>query len=242
MTAIFKKELWSFFANWSAWLIIAGFSIIGTLFLFFFENDANIFDIGTASLQSYFSLMPWLFMFLIPAITMRTLAEEEQSGTLQWLFSQPLTISQIVIGKFFAVATVGLLCLLPSLMYLFTISTLGMPAGNYDHGATLGSYFGLLILMTTFSSVGILASALTKNQITAYLLGVFICFILYFGIEQLASYKLLGGADYLLGNIGFYQHFIGFTRGLVATQDVAYFVLVSCLCLLLAKIVVEKKK
>ena len=242
MKAIFKKELWNYFGNWSAWLIIAAFSLIGTLFLFFFENDSNIFDIGTATLQSYFVLVPWLLMFVIPAVSMKTLAEEQQSGTLNWLFSQPLKISDIILGKFFAVWLVGILCLLPSLVYLYTVYALGVPQGNIDLGATFGSYLGLIILAAAFSAVGILASSLSQNQIMAYLLGVFMCFILYFGIEQLASYKLLGGADYWLSNLGFYQHFMAFTRGLIDTRDVFYFILVIGLCLFFAKLSVAKKK
>jgi ABC-2 type transport system permease protein len=242
MIALFKKELWSFLGNWSAWLIITAFSLIGTLFLFFFENDSNIFDIGNASLQSYFVLAPWLLMFIIPAVSMKTLAEEEQSGTLLWLFSQPIKISEIILGKFFSVWVLGILCLVPSLIYLYTVYVLGVPEGNIDPGATIGSYFGLLLLIAAFSAVGILASSLSPNQIMAYLLGVFMCFILYFGLEQLASYKLLGGADYILGNLGFYQHFTAFTRGLIDTKDVCYFLLVVALSLFLATIFVQKKK
>lgn len=223
-------------------MIIAAFSLIGTLFLFFFENDSNIFDIGTASLQSYFVLVPWLLMFIIPAISMKTLAEEQQSGTLNWLFSQPVKISEIIGGKFLAVWLVGILCLLPSLVYLYTVYVLGVPEGNIDMGATLGSYFGLILLIAAFSAVGILASSLSQNQIMAYLLGVFMCFILYFGIEQLASYKLLGGADYVLSNLGFYKHFLGFTRGLIDSRDVFYFLLMITLCLFLSNVFVEKKK
>ncbi|MBW8359210.1 MAG: ABC transporter permease subunit [Weeksellaceae bacterium] len=242
MTAIFKKELWSYFGNWSAWIIIAAFSLIGTLFLFFFENDSNIFDIGTATLQSYFVLVPWLLMFIIPALSMKSLAEEHQGGTLNWLFSQPVRISDIIVGKFLSVWLVGILCLIPSLVYLYTVYVLGVPQGNIDFGATLGSYFGLVILVAAFAAVGILSSALSKNQIMAYLFGVFMCFILYFGIEQLASYKLLGGADYILSRIGFYQHFLGFTRGLIDLRDVSYFLLVIGIFLYLSKVFVEKKK
>lgn len=242
MFAIFKKELWTFFGNWSAWSIIAAFSLIGSLFLFFFENDSNIFDIGTASLQSYFVLAPWLLMFVIPAVSMKSFAEEEQSGTLNWLFSQPIGIPGIIGGKFLAVWLVGLLCIIPSMVYLYTIYVLGVPEGNIDLGATLGSYFGLVLLIAAFSAVGILASSFSRNQIMAYLLGVFLCFIFYFGVEQIANYKLLGGADYILSNIGFYQHFIAFTRGLIDTKDVFYFILVIAVSLFAAKIFVEKKK
>lgn len=242
MIAILKKELWSYFGNWSAWLIIAAFSIIGALFLFFFENDSNIFDIGSATLQSYFVLAPWLLMFIIPAISMKTLAEEQQSGTLFWLFSQPLKTWEIILGKFLSVWVVGFFCLIPSLVYLYTVYVLGVPEGNVDLGATFGSYFGVILLIGAFAAVGILASSLSQNQIMAYLLGVFLCFILYFGIEQLASYKLLGGADYVLQNLGFYKHFIAFTRGLIDSRDVFYFLLVIITALFLAKISIEKKK
>ena len=242
MIALLKKELWSYFGTWNAWIIIAAFSVISALFLFFFENDSNIFDIGFASLQSYFVLSPFLLLFIIPAVSMKTLAEEEQAGTLNWLFSQPIKISEIILGKFFAVWIVGILCVLPSLIYLYTVYVLGIPEGNIDLGATYGSYFGLVLLIAAFSAIGILASSLSKNQIIAYLLAVFFCFIFYFGIEQLANFKLLGGVDYILSSLGFYQHFIAFTKGLIDTRDVFYFLLVIGICLFLAKIFVEKKK
>ncbi|QDP86698.1 ABC transporter permease subunit [Chryseobacterium sp. SNU WT5] len=242
MFALFKKEIWTYLGNWSAWLIMAAFSLIGTLFLFFFENDSNIFDIGSASLQSYFVLVPWLLLFIIPAISMKSLAEEQHSGTLSWLFSQPIKISELVIGKFLAVWVMGIFCLVPSLVYLYTVYILGVPEGNIDLGATSGSYFGLIILTAAFSAVGILASSLSQNQVIAYLLGLFLCFIMYFGIEQLASYKLLGSVDYLLSKLGFYQHFLSFTRGLIDTRDVFYFIAVIITCLFIAKAFVTKKK
>ncbi|MGX9985988.1 ABC transporter permease subunit [Soonwooa purpurea] len=242
MFALFKKELWSYFGNWSAWMIIAAFSFISALFLFFFENSFNILDIGSASLQSFFVLAPWLLMFIIPALSMRSLAEEQQSGTLLWLFSQPLKISDIVNGKFFSVWTIGILCLIPSLIYFYTVYTLGVPAGNIDMGMTMGSYFGLIVLIGGFSALGILASSFSSNQIMAYLIGVLLCFVMYFGIEQLASYKLLGSADFILQNLGFYQHFTSFTRGLIDTRDLFYFVLVILICLKTAEFSVLKKK
>lgn len=242
MFALFKKELWTYFGNWSAWVIIAAFSLISALFLFFFENNYNVFDIGSASLQSFFVLAPWLLLFIIPAISMRSIAEEQQSGTLYWLFSQPIKISEIVIGKFLSVWLIGIFCLLPSIIYYYSIYTLGVPAGNIDNGMTLGSYIGLIILIGAFSSIGILASSISSNQIMAFLIGVLLCFTFYFGIEQLASYKLLGGADFILQNIGFYQHFMSFTRGLVDTRDVFYFAFVIAICLGLSQYFVWKKK
>lgn len=242
MIAIIKKELWSYFGNWEAWLVIGAFSIISALFLFFFENDANIFEIGTASLQSYFTLSPWLLMFIIPALTMKSFAEEQQNGTLQWLFSQPIKISEIVMGKFASVFIVGGICIIPSLVYLYTIYVLGVPEGNLDMGATLGSYIGLFLLIGAFSSVGILASSISSNQIMAYLLGIFFCFLMFFGVEQLASFKLLGGADFILQKLGFYNHFISFTRGLIDSSDMFYFLLVVGLFLLVSNYFVKAKK
>ncbi len=242
MLALLKKELWTYFGNWSAWVIIAAFSLISTLFLFFFENNYNIFDIGSASLQSFFVLAPWLLLFIIPAISMRSIAEEQQSGTLYWLFSQPIKISEIVLGKFFSVWIIGALCLLPSIIYYYSVYTLGVPTGNIDNGMTLGSYTGLIILIGVFSAIGILASSVSSNQIMAFLIGVLLCFIFYFGIEQLASYKLLGSADFILQNIGFYQHFMAFTRGLIDTRDVFYFAFVIAICLGLSQYFVWKKK
>lgn len=242
MIAIIKKELWSYFGNWSAWLVIGAFSVISALFLFFFENDANIFEIGTASLQSYFTLSPWLLMFIIPALTMRSFAEEQQNGTLQWLFSQPIKISEIVMGKFSSVFIVGIFCIVPSLVYLYTVYVLGVPEGNIDMGATWGSYMGLFLLIGAFASVGILASSVSSNQIMAYLLGLFLCFIMYFGIEQLASFKLLGGADYILQKVGFYNHFIAFTRGLIDSSDVFYFLLIMGIFLVVSNYFVKSKK
>lgn len=242
MLALLKKEFWTYFGNWSAWLIIAAFSLIGSLFLFYFDNDSNIFEIGSASLQSYFVLVPWFLLLIIPAISMKSVAEEQQSGTLSWLFSQPIKISEIVIAKFLAVWIVGIMCLLPSLIYLYTVYVLGLPEGNIDFGATIGSYLGLIVLIGAFSSIGILASSIAQSQVMAYLVGIILCFIMYFGIEQLASYKLLGGADYWLSKIGFYQHFLGFTRGLIDTKDLFYFILVISICLFLSKMYIAKKK
>lgn len=242
MLSIYKKELYESFGNFTAWAIIGIFGLLGTLFLFFFENDANIFDIGSATLQSYFTLAPWLLMFVIPALSMKTIAEEEQNGTLLWLFSQPVSIKDIVLGKFLSVWSIGILCLLPSLVYLYTIYTLGLPEGNMDMGATLGSYFGVIMLIGAFSTVGLFASSFAKNQIMAYLFGVFLCFLMFFGVEQLASYRLLGKADFFLQNIGFYHHYISFTRGLVDSRDIFYFIFVMMSFITSSVILVAKKK
>lgn len=242
MIAILKKELWIYFGTWNAWVIISAFSLVSSLFLFFFENNFNFFEVGSTSMQSYFTLVPWLFMFIIPALSMRSLAEEYQSGTMLWLFAQPVKTYEIIGGKFLSVWLIGSLCLLPSLVYFNTLSSLSIPEGNLDLGMLLGGYFGVMMLVAAFSAIGVLASSVSSNQVMAYLIGVFLCFFLYFGVEQLASYKLLGGADYVLQRLGFYYHYIVFTRGLVDTQDVFYFMLVVVISLKSAMFFVDKKK
>lgn len=242
MFAIFKKELWTYFGTLGVWLTLGIFNFVSALFLFFFENNFNILEIGIASLQSYFSLAPWLLIFIIPALSMKTLAEEQQNGTLSWLFAQPLKIKDIVIGKFLAVWLIGIFCIMPSCIYFYSVYTLGISIGNLDISATLGSYLGIIFLIGGFSAMGILASSLSNHQIMAYLLGVFISFFIYFGIEQFASYKLLGNADFILQNIGFYQHFTGFTRGLIDSRDVSYFIFVMIISLNLSIYFVKKKK
>lgn len=242
MIAILKKELLAYFGNWTAWVIIAIFGLIGSLFLFFFENNFNFFEIGSASMHSYFVLVPWLFIFLIPALSMKSLAEEQQSGTLGWLFSQPLQVWEIIAGKFLSIWIVSIFCMLSSLVYIYILSVLSIPEGNLDGGLILGGYFGVSILAGAFIAVGILASSFSANQVMAYLIGVFLNFLWYFGIEQLASYKLLGGADYILQNLGFYHHYMPFTRGLLDTKDVFYFILIVILGLKCAEHFVKNKR
>lgn len=242
MISILKKELWSYFGNYIAWIIILIFSFISTLFLFVFENNFNILDIGTASLQSFFTLCPWIFIFIIPAISMKSFAEEQQNGTLSWLFSQPIKTSHIVLGKFISVSFIGFCCLIPSLLYLYTIYILGIPEGNLDFGMTIGSYIGAIILILSFSAIDILASSLSSNQITAYLIGIFCNFFIYFGLEQIGSYRLLGGMDYLIQNLGFYSHYNAFSRGLIDIKDLCYFFIIIIVSLYASITIINKKK
>lgn len=242
MISILKKDFQSLIYGGAAWMIILAYNTICTLFLFFFDNNFNIFEIGNASLQPYFILAPWLMIFLIPTLAMKSFAEEEQNKTLFWLFAQPISSIQLVFGKFLAVFIITLLCLLPSLIYLYTIYSLGVPKGNLDWGITWGGYLGLTAVIAAFSAVGIWASSISKHQISAYITSVVSNFILYFGIEQLASYKLLGSADYWLQSIGFYYHYSGFTRGIIASQDVCYFLLIIMIGLGLATLFINKKK
>ncbi len=242
MFSIFKKELGSYFGTLGAYIVAIAFIVICSLFLWFFDNDFNILNIGTASLNTFFVLAPWVLMFLIPALTMKSIAEEEQNGTLIWLFSQPVSILFIVTGKYLAVLVLVLFSLFSTGIYVYTVYTISMPQGNIDLGTVFSGYLGLLFLSMAFVAIGLFSSSLVKNQVLAFIIGVFLCFFCFFGFENLASYNLLGNLDYVLQKIGFYQHYISFTKGIVDTRDLGYFLFVIFLFLLLSVQLINRKK
>ncbi|QYN51275.1 MULTISPECIES: ABC transporter permease subunit [Apibacter] len=242
MFSIFKKELWAYFGTLGAYIVSAALLLICSLFLWFFDNDFNVFNVGLATLNNFFILAPWVLMFLLPALTMKSIAEEEQNGTLVWLFSQPLSVSSIVLGKYWAIIVLVLFSLLPTFTYVYTINNLSLPKGNIDSGIIVSGYIGLLFLSMTFASIGIFCSSLVKNQVLAFVTGVFFCFICFYGFENLASYNLLGNLDYTLQKIGFFQHYTSFTKGIVDTRDIGYFIFVIVVFLLLSIRIINSKK
>lgn len=242
MFSIFKKELWAYFGTLGAYIVSAAFLLICSLFLWFFDNDFNVFNVGLATLNNFFILAPWVLMFLLPALTMKSIAEEEQNGTMVWLFSQPLSVSSIVLGKYWAILVLVLFSLLPTFTYVYTINNLSLPKGNIDSGIIVSGYIGLLFLSMTFASIGIFCSSLVKNQVLAFVTGVFFCFICFYGFENLASYNLLGNLDYTLQKIGFFQHYTSFTKGIVDTRDIGYFIFVIVVFLLLSIRIINSKK
>jgi len=241
MFSILKKELWIYFGSFLAYLIAGLFCILSVLFLFFFENQYNILEIGTASMNPFFQISPWFLVFLIPALTMKSVAEEENQGTLQWIFSKPIYVSSFVLGKFFAIFLVIILGFLSSLTIIYTLNELSIPKGNLDFGSILAGYFGLILLSGTFISIGIFASSLMKNQISAFLLAVFFCFIFYFGLEQLATFKLLGSFDFILQNIGLYFPFSSFVKGVLGLRETAYFLFLILLFIGLSVFSIKRK-
>lgn len=242
MFSIFKKELWAYFGTLGAYIVSAAFLLICSLFLWFFDNDFNVFNVGLATLNNFFILAPWVLMFLLPALTMKSIAEEEQNGTLVWLFSQPLSVSSIVLGKYWAILILVLFSLLLTFTYVYTINYLSLPKGSIDSGIIFSGYIGLLFLSMTFASIGIFCSSLVKNQVLAFVTGVFFCFICFYGFENLASYNLLGNLDYTLQKIGFFQHYTSFTKGIVDTRDIGYFIFVIVVFLLLSIRIINSKK
>lgn len=232
MFPILRKEFNSFFASPIAYLVIGVFLLVNGLFLWVFKDDLNILNAGFADLNSFFLLAPWIFLFLIPAITMKSFADELHSGTIETLKTKPITDWQIVIGKFSASLLLIIVALIPTLTYVYTILQLGNPIGNLDIGSTIGSYIGLLFLAATYTSIGLFTSTFSKNQIVAFILGVFITFFLFYGFDAIAS---MFSNSYTVQLFGINEHFKSISRGVIDTRDIVYFISVTVFFLLLTK-------
>lgn len=239
MLTILQKEIIAYLSSLVAYVTIGVFLLVLGLFLWVFP-DTSVLDYGYADLSSLFNTTPYLFMFLIPAITMRSLAEEKKEGTFELLATSPITDWQIVLGKYLACVLLVLLALLPTLVYVYSLSQLGNPVGNLDSGAVIGSYIGLFLLGGTFVSVGIFASSITKNQIIAFAIAVFMCFFLFSGFDSLSG--LLSFQNSEIQNFGINEHYQAISRGVLDTRDLVYFLSVSGLFLLLTKTVLGGRK
>ena len=232
MIAILKKEFNSFFASPIAYLVIGVFLLINGLFLWIFKDDFNILNAGFADLNPFFFLSPWLFLFLIPAITMKSFADELNSGTIELLKTKPVSDWQIIMGKFWASLLLVVVALIPTLTYVYTIYQLGKPTGNIDFGSTIGSYMGLLFLAATYTAVGLFTSTLSKNQIVAFIIAVFITFFLYYGFDAISNSL---GNDLTIKKMGINEHFKSISRGVIDTRDLLYFLSVTVFFLYLTK-------
>jgi ABC-2 type transport system permease protein len=225
MKAIALREIKSFFGSPIGYLVIALFLIINGLFLWVFEGEYNILNSGFADLTPFFTIAPWVLIFLIPAVTMRSFSDERKQGTLELLLTKPLSLWQIVNGKFLGAFILIVLALIPTLLYVYVISSLGMPEGNIDFGSIMGSYFGLLFLIAAYTSIGIFASTLSENQIVAFIVSVFLCFFFYFVFNGLAIY--LPTLENFISSIGMENHFKSMSRGVLDTRDIIYFVSIT---------------
>ena len=221
MLTILQKEFNAFLNSPVAYVVRGVFLIATGLFVWVFP-DSSVLDYGYADLQTLFNLAPWIFLFLIPALTMRTFAEEKKAGTIELLLTRPLTDGQIIGGKYLACLLLALLALVPTLLYYYSVYKLGSPEGNIDSAATVGSYLGLALLAAVFAAIGILASALTRDQIIAFLVAVVGCFLVYSGFDSLAS-VLQGSSAYYVSQLGIAAHYRDLSKGLVDSRDLIYF-------------------
>jgi ABC-2 type transport system permease protein len=222
MISIAKKELYQFFSSLTGYITIILFLLVNALYLFVL-NDSNIFDYGYATLASFFDLAPWVFIFLIPALGMRSFADEFKSGTFETLKTSPLTKWQIVFGKYIAIIAVIIIALIPTILYVITIQSLSS-TGGIDSGAITGSYIGLFLLASVFAAITIWCSSLTSNAVIAFLLSSFTCIILYFGFSAISKLPVFtGNADYYIEMLGIDFHYQSISRGVLDTRDIIYF-------------------
>ena len=233
MIAILKKEFKSFFAAPIAYLVIGVFLFINGLFLWVFKDDFNILNAGFADINSFFYLTPWIFLFLIPAITMKSFADEFNSGTIEILKTRSISNWQIVLGKFWASLLLVIVALVPTLIYVYTIYQLANPIGNIDLGSIVGSYIGLLFLATTYTAIGLFTSTLSKNQIVAFILGVFISFLLFYGFDAISN--SFSKQRILIQKLGINEHYKSIARGVIDTRDLLYFISVTLFFLFITK-------
>lgn len=229
MKALLIREIKSFFGSPIGYLVIAIFLILSGLFLWVFDGEFNILNSGFADLSPFFKLAPWILIFLIPAVTMRSISDEKKQGTIELLFTKPLSTWEIVNGKFLGAFVLIIIALLPTYIYVWMISYFGNPSGNIDMGSTLGSYFGLLFLIAGYTAIGLFTSSLSDNQIIAFILAVFICFIFYFGFDGVAN--SFAENSRIIAAIGMDFHFRSISRGVIDTRDITYFVSITVLFL-----------
>ena len=222
MWMICKKEWQQFFSSLTGYLALVVFLLLNGLFLFVFP-DTNLLDFGYASLGGFFSLAPWLLLFLVPTITMRSFADEYKSGSFEILKTLPLTTSAIVRGKFYGSLLIVFTALVPSIVYAISIQQLSI-TGGIDMGATIGSYLGLFLLGAVFTAIGIFASSLTNNTVVAFIAGAFLCFLLYTGFDAFSKLPFLSSVDYTIEMLGFQFHYRSISRGVLDSRDIIYFI------------------
>lgn len=242
MLTLFWKEVGGFLNSLIGYIVITVFLLINGLFLWVFESDFNILDFGFASLEGLFMVAPFVFLFLIPAITMRSFAEERKSGTIELLLTKPLKDIQIILAKYFAGVLLVVFSVLPTLFYFFSVYQLGTPKGNLDIGGMWGSYIGLLFLGASFVAVGIFSSSITNNPIISFILAVFLSLIFYIGFDFVYSLDLFGSIDLLVKSFGINAHYTSMSRGVVDTRDLIYFVSLIAFFVLLTKLSLESRK
>ncbi len=241
MWTLYKKELRGFFSSLTGYLTIAVFLVLTGLMLWVLRSDFNILDYGYASLEGLFLIGPFLYLFLIPAITMRSLAEERRTGTVEMLLTRPLGDWTLVFAKFLAAWTLVLVSLLPTLVSYFSVYALGDPVGNIDTGSVVGSYIGLLLLGGAFTAIGIFCSSLTSNQIVSFILAALLCAVAYLGFESVYNMGFLGKADLFVKQLGAAHHYESISRGVVDTRDVLYFLSVMALFLMATRLVLQSR-
>ena len=242
MITLLKKEINSFLSSLIGYIVVTVFLLINGLFLWVFPMDFNVINYGYAGIDGLFILAPFVFLFLIPAITMKSFSDEKRSGTIELLLTRPLTDLQIILSKYLASVILVVISLIPTFVYFISVYRLGMPVGNIDMGGTWGSYIGLLFLGAGFAAIGLFCSSITDNQIISFILSVFLCGFFYIGFDFIFSFSLFGNFDLFVQQLGINAHYVSMSRGVIDTRDVLYFLSLIAFFILLTKISLEKRK
>lgn len=241
MFSLFKKELTGFLGSLLGYIVIVVFLLVNGVLLWWLPGS-NVLEFGYATIDPLFANAPYVFLLLIPAITMRTFAEEKKSGTIETLFTKPISDIKIILAKYFASLVLVVLSLLPTLIYVYTVGHLTNPRWDIDFGAVWGSYIGLLFLASVYIAIGIFASTLTDNQIISFIYSVLICLILTFGMSELANFSSVRVIDLLILKLGLAEHYNSISRGVIDSRDVVYFLGANALFLSLANLILQRRK
>lgn len=242
MFAIFKKEIILFFSSLTGYLVAGLFLLVTSLFLWVIPGQMNIPMSGYATLEPLFWIAPWLFLFLVPAVTMRLFADEKKSGTLEILLTKPLRDWEIVGGKYFAGLLLVVVSIIPTFVFFYSLHKIAQPVGNIDHGAIWGSYLGLFLLGAIYTSIGLFSSAITSNQIVSFVISVAITFVFYSGFDALATIPALKSVSSVLVQFGIDEHYQSISRGVIDSRDLLYFIGVSVVFLALTKLSITQKR
>lgn len=242
MRALYLKEVRSFLSSIIGYIFILIYLITAGLFHWIISENTNLLEGTEADLIPFFNLSPIIFLILIPAITMRSIAEERRTGTIELLFTRPISDVKILLAKYFAGVTLLVVALLPTLVYYFSMYTLSLEPEKFDHGATITSYLGLLLLGATFVAIGIFASSFTSSQIVAFILAMFLCWLFYDGFTLLGSFNLMGKFDSLIQYFGISYHYEAIKRGVIDTKNIVYFLSVIILFIYAALTVLKTIK
>ena len=242
MRALYFKEIKSFLSSIIGYIFILIFLIASGLFHWIISYNTNLLEGSEADLIPFFNLSPVIFLILIPAITMRSIAEERRTGTIELLFTRPISDLKILLAKYFAGVTLLIIALIPTIIYYISMYNLSMDAEKFDHGATLTSYIGLILLGSTFVAIGVFASSITSSQIVAFILSMFLCWIFFDGFKLLGSYNLMGKFDYVVQYISLSFHYDAIKRGVIDTSDLVYFFSMISLFIFAALTVIKTLK
>ncbi|MBN2669896.1 MAG: gliding motility-associated ABC transporter permease subunit GldF [Bacteroidales bacterium] len=242
MYTLFKKEFNQFFSSLIGYLVIGLFLIANSLFLWIFPGDYNLLDNGYASLAPMFYFAPWIFLFLIPAITMRMFSDEKNTGTIELLFTKPISDFQIILAKYFAALSLVIFSLIPVFVYYLSVWYLSNPVGNLDQGAFWGSYIGLVLLAAVYVAIGIFGSSLTKNQIVAFIISMTLTYIVYIGFDSIGFLSIFKGFENQVIALGIAEHYRSISRGVIDSRDVLYFLSIVTLFISLTKLKLDARK